>query len=85
MPNESQKRQNMLANPQYDPNALFDFLLDKTGALNDRHLCRILGVQQSEISKTRKKQKGISAELLLHIHDATDLSIKSMKKIMNIS
>ncbi len=85
MPNEAQRRQIMLANPQYDPNALFDFLRNKTGAENDRQLCRLLGIQPSEISKTRKKHKGISSELLLHIHDATDMPIKRMKKIMNIS
>lgn len=84
MRSEAKKREDMLANPEYDPNALFDYLRKRTGTKNDRQLCALLSVHPSEISKTRNKQKGISADLLLHIHDATGMPIKKMKKILKI-
>lgn len=57
-----------------------NFLLSNLGLKNDAHLCRFLDVAAPVISKIRHGSLPVSAEVLIRIHEKTDISIKDLKQ-----
>ena len=84
MKSEMQRRKEMLANPDYDPDALFDYVSKKLGARSDKQLSQMLGIHQTVISRARNRYKGISSNVLLQIHDATGISIRTMRELLGL-
>lgn len=68
--------------PTYDPNALLDYLLKNFNIKNDAALSRLLEVAPPVISKIRHHRLPIGASLLIRMHEATDVSIQDLRKLM---
>lgn len=66
----------------YDPNQLFDTLLDTLHLKNDAALARVLDVQPPMISKIRHRRLSVSAGLLLRMHEVTGKSIRELRDLM---
>jgi plasmid maintenance system antidote protein VapI len=66
----------------YDPNHLFDTLIEKMHLKNDAALSRALEVAPPVISKVRHRRLAISASLLIRMHEATGLSINDLRDLM---
>lgn len=58
---------------------LLDILKDDFDLRNDRELAQFLEIQPSMISKIRNGKMGITPNMLLIIHDATDWSIQKIR------
>lgn len=78
-------RNNFLTNPQYDPNLLLDYVGKTLKSKNDRQLSIKLGIRPPVISKIRNRHTNISAEVLVRIHEVTEIPIKDLKKLMRVS
>jgi plasmid maintenance system antidote protein VapI len=64
--------------------ALLDHLLSHMGPKNDAALAAALEVAPPVISKLRNRRLPLGASMLLRMHDATGLSIASMRMIADI-
>ncbi len=80
--NDTSNDISLLSQPEYDPNALFDILIDRFGLKYDAALAGMLEVAPPVISKIRHLKMAIGATLLLRIHDVTDLSIRELRALM---
>jgi plasmid maintenance system antidote protein VapI len=58
---------------------LLDIIKDDFDLKNDRELAEFLEIQPSMISKIRNGKMGVTPNLLLIIHDATDWSIAKIR------
>lgn len=58
---------------------LLDILKDDFDLKNDRELAEFLEIQPSMISKIRNGKMGVTPNMLLIIHDATDWSIQKIR------
>lgn len=58
---------------------LLDIIKDDFDLKNDRELAEFLEIQPSMISKIRNGKMGVTPNLLLIIHDATDWSIQKIR------
>lgn len=58
---------------------LLDILKDDFDLKNDRELAKFLEIQPSMISKIRNGKMGVTPNMLLIIHDATDWSIQKIR------
>lgn len=58
---------------------LLDILKDDFDLKNDRELAKFLEIQPSMISKIRNGKMGVTPNMLLNIHDATDWSIQKIR------
>lgn len=58
---------------------LLDILKDDFDLKNDRELAEFLEIQPSMISKIRNGRMGVTPNMLLIIHDATDWSIQKIR------
>jgi plasmid maintenance system antidote protein VapI len=56
--------------------------MSKLGARNDRQLSMILNVAPPSISKMRHGRACVSAEMLIRMHDASQLSINELREMM---
>lgn len=63
----------------YDPNALFDELIERFSLRNDAALARKLGVGSPMICKVRQKRASITGDLLIRIWDVTGISINELR------
>lgn len=61
---------------------LLDFLLAKQELKNDAALCRLLGIAAPVISKIRYNKMGISAAMMITIHEKCGLSIAQIKEYL---
>jgi transcriptional regulator with XRE-family HTH domain len=68
--------------PQFDPNALFDHLLQLLELKNDAALSRLLEVEAPTISKIRHGKLKVSAGMLLRMHEVSQLSITELRRLM---
>ncbi len=66
----------------YDPNALFDALIEKLKLKNDAALGRLLEVAPPVISKIRHRRLAVGASLLIRMHEVSELSIKDLRILM---
>lgn len=67
---------------EVNPNALLDFLAEKTGAKNDAALARVLEVAPPLISKIRHCHLPVGATLLIAAHELTGLPIRDLRAVM---
>jgi plasmid maintenance system antidote protein VapI len=58
---------------------LLDIIKDEFDLKNDRELAEFLEIQPSMISKIRNGKMGVTPNMLLIIHDATDWSIAKIR------
>lgn len=68
--------------PDYNPNRLLDFLIDKLGLKNDAALCRVLEVAPPVISKIRHMRLPVGASMLIRMHEVSDMSIRELRDVM---
>ena len=66
----------------YDPNPLLDTLKKKLKLKNDAALARQLDVAPPVISKIRHRTLKVGATLLLRMHEASQLTIRDMRRLM---
>lgn len=67
---------------EYDPNLLFDHLLDLLQLKNDAALSRLLEVEAPTISKIRHGRLKVSAGMLLRMHEVSKLDIAELRHLM---
>ena len=72
----------MEENPHYDPEALLETLQSLLGAKNDRQLAVRLGVQPSQICKIQKRRLAMSPNLLISMHEETNMSLRQLRALM---
>ena len=69
-----------MARPEFlEKHDLLDIIKDEFDLRNDRDLAIFLDIQPSMISKIRNGRMGMTPNLLLIIHDATDWSIAKIR------
>lgn len=69
-----------MARPEFlEKHDLLDIIKDEFDIRNDRELAVFLDIQPSMISKIRNGRTGITPNVLLIIHDATDWSIAKIR------
>jgi hypothetical protein len=64
------------------PDALLDAVSIHLGLKHDAALARALEVLPSCISKIRNRRSSVTADLLIRMHEETDLPIKTLKSIL---
>jgi hypothetical protein len=67
---------------RYDPNYLLDTLRAQFGLDNDAALARKLRVRPPTLSKVRTRRVGVSAALLIAMHEASGLTIRDLRWLM---
>ena len=71
-----------LSATQYLPEVLFERLCKRLGVRSYSALGRALGLSPSVVSKVRNRRLAISSEILLKIHDATDIPVRELRRWM---
>jgi hypothetical protein len=66
----------------YNPNHLFDRLIDKLQLKNDAALSRALEVAPPVISKIRHRRLPVGASLLIRMHEMTGMSVLELRDLM---
>lgn len=66
----------------YDPARLLDALVLHTGASTDAGLAKKLRVSKHLIGGIRHRRIAVSATLMLHIHEATGLSVPEIRQLV---
>jgi hypothetical protein len=66
----------------YDPDHLLDALIQRLGLRHDADLSRALEVAPPMISKIRHRRFGVSASLLIRMHEVTLLGIGELRLLM---
>lgn len=67
---------------RYNPAKFLDGLIARLGVRSSSALARMVGLSPSVISKVRHQRLAISGEILLQIHDATDIPIRELRRMM---
>jgi transcriptional regulator with XRE-family HTH domain len=67
---------------EYDPNRLFDTLIDRLCLKNDAALCRKLDISQPVVSKIRNAMAPVGASMLLRMHETTGIDIAQLRELM---
>lgn len=68
--------------PPYDPNRLFDAVIDRLQLKNDAALCRVLEIQPPVISKIRHGRLPVGASILIRLHEETGLHVRELRNLM---
>ena len=71
-----------LAAHQYDPEGLFERLCARLGVRSYSALGLAIGLSPSVVSKVRNRKVAISSEILLKIHEATDIPVRELRRWM---
>jgi hypothetical protein len=71
-----------LSATQYLPEVLFERLCARLGVSSYSALGRAVGLSPSVVSKVRNRRLAISSEILLKIHDATDIPLRELRRWM---
>jgi transcriptional regulator with XRE-family HTH domain len=66
----------------FEPEKLLDALIVRLGVRSSSALAREVGLSPSVISKVRHRRLAVSGEILLAIHDATDIPIRELRRMM---
>ena len=66
----------------FDPNKMFDTVIEKLSLRNDAALCRWVGVGPPVISKMRHGKLSVGASMLIRLHEISDISIKELRTLM---
>jgi hypothetical protein len=67
---------------KYEPNVLFDELIQLRRLKNDAALALVLEVAPAVISNIRHKKLPVGATLLIRMHEESGLSIKDLRALM---
>ena len=70
--------------PGYDADALLDSLMKDFNLKNDAALARLLEVAPPMISKLRNGHASVTADMLLRMHDKTELSIRALRSRLGV-
>lgn len=71
-----------MRNIEVPKHPLIDYLKERTHCITDRELAQELGVAPSMISKYRWRTLGISAALILDIHEKFDIPVAAIKLLI---
>jgi plasmid maintenance system antidote protein VapI len=74
----SHLRKHMPRNPHH----LLDAIIGNNGLKNDAALCRILQVAPPRISKIRHGKLGVSADIILRLHEHFRIPIAELRDLM---
>jgi len=66
----------------FNPNHLFDTLIERMKLKNDAALSRLLEVAPPVISKIRHGRLPVGASLLIRMHEETNLSIRELRELL---
>lgn len=66
----------------YSPETFIDGLLRRLGVRSYAALGRIVGLSPSVISKVRHRRLIISSKILVQVHEATDIPIRELRRMM---
>lgn len=66
----------------YNPNKLFDALLERLGLANDGALSRKLKVATGIINDIRKCKRPVAGSMLLWISDITGITVSELRLLM---
>jgi len=72
----------LLTNPDYDPNRLFDAVIARMNLKSDARLARDMDIAPSCISAMRRKKRPVCAATLLRLHDLTGLPAYELRNLM---
>lgn len=72
----------LMSNPAYNPNHLMDTMLTAMKLKNDAALSRRLGVAPPVISKIRHRRTPVSADMLILLHEESEMPIRELKSLM---
>lgn len=61
---------------------MLDYVKQVIGVRSDARLCEKLNVAKATVSKIRHRKLMVGANLLLAIHEATEIPIKKLKQLM---
>jgi transcriptional regulator with XRE-family HTH domain len=76
------KQENQSQLFHYTPEAFLERLCERLGARSLSALGRVVGLSPSVLSKVRRRRLAISSEILLKIHDATDIPVRELRRWM---
>ncbi len=79
------RKKALLKISSYSPDHFLNRLLRKMNLKNDAALARTLEVTPAIVSRIRNKKAPISANLLLMIHDVSDIAIPELRRMMGDS
>ncbi len=79
------RKKALLKITSYCPDNFLNRLLGKMQLKNDAALARELEVTPAVVSRIRNKRAPISANLLLMIHDSTEIGIAELRRMMGDS
>lgn len=66
----------------YTPDLFIDRLIHRLGVRSSSALGRLVGLSPSVISKVRHGRLAISGEILLRIHESTNIPIRELRRMM---
>lgn len=66
----------------YDPAPLLDALFRSLSVKHDAALAEALGVARSVVSRIRSRKVGVTADILIKMHDSSGLSIHDLRRLM---
>jgi hypothetical protein len=66
----------------YTPELFIDRLIRRLGLRSSSALARKVGISPSVISKVRHRRLAVSGEILLKIHEETDIPIRELRHMM---
>lgn len=70
------------ASEAYTPELFIDRLIRRLGLRSSSALARRVGLSPSVISKVRHRRLAVSGEILLKIHEETEIPIKELRHMM---
>lgn len=75
----------MLLESRIRPHTLIDYLLKKLNIKNDQQLANYFDVAPPVISKIRNFRMEVSANIILLIHEKTDMPVAQIRDLINQS
>ena len=72
----------MYASETYTPELFIDRLIRRLGLRSSSALARKVGLSPSVISKVRHRRLAVSGEILLKIHEETEIPIRELRHMM---
>ena len=76
------QEKNTVQTQEFGPARLLDALIERNALKNDAALCRVLKITPPLISKIRNGKLGVSADVLIRMHDAFEMPISELRRLM---
>lgn len=71
-----------MTRPILTPHPVIDLAREKLQAKSDAVLAHMLGREPSLISRVRNRQRPMSADLILAIHESTEIPVQKIKAML---